>query len=76
MRSTTYSTGFVNVLLFFGENMQKNPTNANILWTTKPIKPQPLGMILEWSPFKIISDIYDLYPRWPKLLKLEIYSNG
>ena len=55
---------------------KKNKTNANILWTTEPIKPKPLGMILEWSPFKIISDIYDLYPRWPKLLNLEIYSNG
>jgi hypothetical protein len=33
-------------------------------------------MILRWSPFKIVSVSAVLYPRWPPLLKIEIYSNG
>ena len=33
-------------------------------------------MILGWSPFKIVSVSAVLYPRWPPLLKIEIYSNG
>jgi hypothetical protein len=33
-------------------------------------------MILRWSPFKIMSVSAVLYPRWPPLLKIEIYSNG
>ena len=33
-------------------------------------------MILRWSPFKIVSVIAVLYPRWPPLLKIEISSNG
>jgi hypothetical protein len=33
-------------------------------------------MILRWAPFKIVSDSAALYPRWPPLLKIEIYSNG
>ena len=33
-------------------------------------------MILGWSPFKIMSTSTVLYPRWPPLLKIEIFSNG
>jgi hypothetical protein len=32
-------------------------------------------MILEWSPFKIVSVSAVLYQRWPPLLKIEISSN-
>jgi hypothetical protein len=32
-------------------------------------------MILGWSPFKIVSLSAVLCPRWPPLLKIEIYSN-
>jgi hypothetical protein len=30
-------------------------------------------MILRWSPFKIVSVSTVLYPRWPPLLKIEIW---
>jgi hypothetical protein len=33
-------------------------------------------MILGWSLFKIVSISAVLYPRWPPLLKIEIYLNG
>jgi hypothetical protein len=33
-------------------------------------------MILRWSPFKIVSVSAVLYPRWPPLLEIEMYSNG
>ena len=33
-------------------------------------------MILRWSPFKIVSVSAVLYPRWPPLLKIEIFSKG
>jgi hypothetical protein len=33
-------------------------------------------MILRWSPFKFVSIIAVLYPRWPPLLKIGISSNG
>ena len=39
-------------------------------------QPNFAEMILKWSPFKIVSLSAVLYPRWPPLLKIEIYSNG
>jgi len=33
-------------------------------------------MIIEWSPFKIVSVSTVFYPRWPPWLKIEISSNG
>jgi hypothetical protein len=33
-------------------------------------------MILGWFPFKIVSVSTVLYPRWPQLLKIEMFSNG
>ena len=39
-------------------------------------QPNFAEMILGWSPFKIVSVSAVLYPRWPPLLKIEIYSNG
>jgi hypothetical protein len=33
-------------------------------------------MILRWSPFKNVSVSAVLYPRWPPLLKRELFSNG
>jgi hypothetical protein len=38
-------------------------------------KPNFAEMILGWSPFKIVSLSAVLCPRWPPLLKIEIYSN-
>ena len=37
-------------------------------------QPNFAEMILRWSPFKIVSVITVLYPRWPPLLKIEISS--
>jgi hypothetical protein len=39
-------------------------------------QPNFAEMNLGWSPFKIVSISAVLYPRWPPLLKIEIYSNG
>ena len=39
-------------------------------------QPNFAEMILGWSPFKIVSVSAVLYPRWPPLLRIEIYSNG
>ena len=39
-------------------------------------QPNFAEMILGWSPFTIVSVSAVLYPRWPPLLKIEIYSNG
>ncbi len=39
-------------------------------------QPNFAEMILEWSPFKIVSVSALMYPRWPPLLKIEISSNG
>jgi hypothetical protein len=39
-------------------------------------QPNFAEMILEWSPFKIVSVSAVLYPRWSPLLKIEISSNG
>jgi hypothetical protein len=39
-------------------------------------EPNFAEMILRWSPFKFVSVITVLYPRWPPLLKIEISSNG
>jgi hypothetical protein len=39
-------------------------------------QPNFAEMILGWSPFKIVSVNSVLYPRWPPLLKIEIYSNA
>jgi hypothetical protein len=33
-------------------------------------------MIIEWSPFKVVSVSAVLYSRWPPLLIIEISSNG
>jgi hypothetical protein len=37
-------------------------------------QPNFAEMILRWSPFKIVSVIAVLYPRWPPLLKIDISS--
>ena len=39
-------------------------------------QPNFAEMILGWSPFKIVFVSAVLYPSWPSLLKIEIYSNG
>ena len=36
-------------------------------------QPNFAEMILRWSPFKIVSVSPVLYPRWPPLLKIEIW---
>jgi hypothetical protein len=36
-------------------------------------QPNFAGMILRWSPFKIVSVNAVLYPRWPPLLKIEFF---
>ena len=43
-----------------------------------PSQSQPnfAEMILRWSPFKIVSVSAVLYPRWPRLLKIDISSKG
>ena len=49
---------------------------------SSPVKPlsqsQPnfAEMILGWSPFKIASVSAVLFLKWPRLLKIEISSNG
>jgi hypothetical protein len=39
-------------------------------------QPNSAELIHGWSPFKIVSVSAVLYPSWPPLLKIEIYSNG
>jgi hypothetical protein len=39
-------------------------------------QPNFAEMILGWSPFKIVSIIAVLYPRWQPWLQIEISSNG
>ena len=39
-------------------------------------QPNFAEMILGWSPSKIVSVSAVLYPRWPPLIKIEIYLNG
>ena len=39
-------------------------------------QPNFAEMILGWSPFKIVSVSAVLYPRWPPLLKIDLFSNG
>ena len=48
----------------------------NLLWNYWANLNQTAEMILRWSPFKIVSVSFVLYPRWPPLLKIEISSNG
>jgi hypothetical protein len=36
----------------------------------------PAGMVPGWVPFKIVSVSAVLYPRWPPLLKIEMFSIG
>jgi hypothetical protein len=38
------------------------------------IKANLAGMVLGWSPFKIVSDSFALHSRWLLLLKIEISS--
>ena len=40
------------------------------------IKPNLVGMVPGWVPFKFVSVSTVLYPRWSPLLKIEISSNG
>ena len=62
--------------------MQIRKKGDEILKKSSPLKllcqsqPNSAEMILGWSPFKIVSVSALLYPRWPPLLKIEIYSNG
>ena len=51
----------------------KNKSSLKLL---RQSQPNFAEMILGWSPFKIVSVNVVLYPRWPPLLKIEIYSNG
>ena len=53
-----------------GWNLKKS--SLKLLSQSQPNFPE---MMLRWSPFKIVSVIAFLYPRWPPLLKIEIYSN-
>ena len=39
-------------------------------------QPNFAEIILVWSPFKIVSVIAVLYPRWPPWQKIEISTNG
>ena len=47
-----------------------------LLWNYWANLNQTAEMILGWSPFKLVSVIAILYPRWPPWLKIKISSNG
>jgi hypothetical protein len=50
--------------------------NSSLLKLLSQSQPNFAEMILRLSPFKIVSVSAVLYPRWPPLLTIEIYSNG
>ena len=56
-----------------GDEIKKKSSPLKLLNQSQPNFAE---MILRWSPFKIVSVSPVLYPRWPPLLKIEIYSNG
>ena len=56
-----------------GDEIKKKSSPLKLLSQSQPNFAE---MILGWSPFKIVSVSAVLYPRWPPLLKIEIYSNG
>jgi hypothetical protein len=47
--------------------------NSSLLKLLSQSQPNFAEMILGWSPFKFVSVSTVLYPRWPPLLKIEIY---
>ena len=47
-----------------------------LLRNQSQFRPNFVGMVLAWPPFKIVFDSYALHPRWPPLLKIESSSNG
>jgi hypothetical protein len=47
-----------------------------LLRNQSQFRPNFVGMVLAWPPFKIVFDSYALHPRWPPLLKIEISPNG
>ena len=77
MSFLTYITGF-----FMNFELLPILTDYEIKKKSSPLKllsqfqPNFAEKILRWSPFKIVSVSAVLYPRWPPLLKIEIYSNG
>jgi hypothetical protein len=82
MSRSTYPANFeVNPITHFdrlrklekrGDEIKKNSSPLKLLSQSQPNFGE---MILEWSPFKIVSVSAVLYPRWPPLLKIEISSN-
>ena len=56
-----------------GDEIKKKSSPLKLLSQSQPNFAE---MILRWSPFKIVSVIAVLYPRWPPLLKIEMSSNG
>jgi hypothetical protein len=56
-----------------GDEIKKNIFSSE---TTEPISANFAEMILRWSPFEIVSVSALLYPRWPPLLKIDLYSSN
>ena len=56
-----------------GDEIKKISSPLKLLSQSQP---NFAKMILEWSPFKVVSVSAVLYPRWPPLLKIKISSNG
>jgi hypothetical protein len=56
-----------------GDEIKKKISPLKLLSQSQPNFAE---MILGWSPFKFVSGSTVIYPRWPPLLKIEIYSNG
>jgi hypothetical protein len=49
-------------------------TKSSPLKLLNQSQPNFAELILGWSPFKIVSVSTVLYPRWPPILKIEIFS--
>ena len=56
-----------------GDEIKKKSSPLKLLSQSLPNFAE---MILGWSPLKIVSVTAVLYPRWPPLLKIEIFANG
>ena len=56
-----------------GDEIKKKSSPLKLLCQSQPNFEE---MILGCSPFKIVYVSAVLYPRWPPLLKIEIFSNG
>ena len=57
------------LLLLKIENSAKNELKNLLLKLLGQSGPNLGGMVLMWSPFRIVSDDIDHQPRWPPLLK-------